>query len=272
MSLLFVFLFIAIGLIFGSFISVLSYRLPREIPFSKGRSLCPKCKKKIAWYDNIPLVSFILLKGECRNCGKKISYRYPIIEIITSLSFVGLYFAYETCFMNGLVFSQGLSPFCESFLALNFSSYIFSVFILVILLSIFFIDIEEKIIPDGLVTTSFSVSFLFFLLSNHYNMFEHFLAGFISSLFLLLIFLVTKGKGMGLGDVKLTYLLGFLLGLEFLLSFYLVAFLTGAFVGIILILVKKAKFGQEIPFGPFLIVGFITAFIWGNKITQLLTG
>lgn len=245
----FVFLLV-LGLIFGSFVNVLIYRLPLGLSIM-GRSYCPKCKTKISWYDNIPLLAFIFLKGKCRHCNGKISFQYPVIEAITALGFIGLYLYFINLGTAG------------------FSYLIFLLLVFIIILPIFVTDLIHQIVPDELVYSGIILVFAFLLLTDSQLIFSSLFAGFISASFLLLIHLATRGKGMGLGDVKLAVFIGLFLGLGKLIPWLYLSFLTGAFTGIILILVKKAKFGKPIAFGPFLILGMACAYFWGEKLIGL---
>jgi len=254
------------GLLIGSFLNVLIYRLPRGLSFTKGRSFCPKCKKQINFSDNIPLMSFVLLKGRCRFCHSSISWRYPVVELTTGVLFV-------------LAAQNKLGRLGELRL-LGVGDFLLTILLFSGLIVIFFIDLEHQIIPDEIIfplivlfslrqffpfPTSLSS---FSLLTSHFSLF---IAALFSSLFLFFIYLITKGKGMGFGDVKLAFLMGLVLGFpKIIIAFYL-AFLTGAFVGIILILVKKAKFGQKIAFGPFLVLAIIINYLWGENIVRLIT-
>ncbi len=222
------FLLFILGLITGSFLAALSYRLPRNISIKKGRSFCPSCKIQINWRDNVPLVSYLLLRGKCRHCKNKISWRYSAIELTTAIVFV-------------LV---GLNSFM--------------LFISCLLILIFVIDFEHQMIPDELVFIGLGVSLIYLLGS--VSFYSNLLAGFLAALFLLLIHALTLGRGMGLGDVKLALFLGVLLGIHNLIYFYFASFLTGGVVAFILILVGKAKLKQKIAFGPFLIIGF--SIVW----------
>jgi prepilin signal peptidase PulO-like enzyme (type II secretory pathway) len=225
-----------LGLVFGSFISALTWRYPRGISVSKGRSICPRCKKQIAWFDNIPLVSFILLGGKCRNCKKPISWRYPLTELATAIGFL--------------------------LIGLN----IYYLLIFCILESIFIIDLENKIIPDSFVFWGVLIAVLYTLYSIPSTLLPSLFAGFSAASLLLLIHLFTKGRGMGLGDVKFAVLGGLIIGEKLFLIWLFLAFLTGAFVGIILILGKKAGLKSQIAFGPFLVLAVPLAFIYGEKI------
>jgi prepilin signal peptidase PulO-like enzyme (type II secretory pathway) len=241
------------GLVFGSFISAITWRIPRGIKIMdlQARSICPKCKHEINWYDNIPLLSFLILGGHCRNCKKKISIRYPLIELSTAIGFVAtVYFATNV---------QGVS------LHVVYSILIYLV-LFVILFSIFVIDFEHQIIPDELVYCGIVVV----IISNLQSPISSLLAGLICATLLLLVHLFTRGKGMGLGDVKFAVLGGMIVGLKLSLIWLFLAFLTGATLGIILILGKKAGLKSKIAFGPFLIIAIPLALIFGDKILLLL--
>ena len=210
------------GLIIGSFISALTYRIPRNLDFIKGRSFCDSCKKNLFWYDNIPLFSYLFYLGKSRCCNKKISIRYPLIELTSAFGFVVLY-----------LFS--LSP-------IYYILYTISIAILVI-------DLEHQIIPDEL-------SWFILLLGLINFSFLNIFSGFLFASVLLSLHLVTKGRGMGLGDVKLAIPLGLWLGLEKGLNWIMTSFILGGIVASILLLLGKAKMKTKIAFGPFLIVGF----------------
>jgi len=207
------------GLVVGSFISAFTYRYPRKIQFLTGRSFCPKCKKTISWFDNIPVLSFILLGGWCRKCKKPISRRYPLIELAGGIGFLLIGFNLPW-----------LAIYC-------------------VLLAIFVIDFEKQIIPDELIF--WGMFFALFLTPD--SLAGALLAGFLSATILLLIHLITRGRGMGLGDVKFAVLGGMIVGLKLSLAWLFLAFLTGGIVGVILILGGKKKLKDKIAFGPFLV-------------------
>jgi len=234
---------LALGLVIGSFLNVVIYRLPRGLGYVRGRSFCPKCKHKINWFDNVPVISFLILKGHCRFCGKRISWQYPLVELLTGVLFYLSYLSH-----------------------LSFLSYL----LICGLVVIFFIDLEHQIIPDEIVIPLSILFLVYFLMTNPQLLITNYLiTALISFLFLYFIFLLTKGKGMGFGDVKLAFLMGLVLGFpKIVVAFYL-AFLTGAFIGIILILLGKAKLKQKIAFGPFLVFGTIFSLLWGEKIVTL---
>jgi prepilin signal peptidase PulO-like enzyme (type II secretory pathway) len=230
---------IVLGLVIGSFLGALTYRLPRNVSINKGRSVCPNCNHQIAWFDNIPLISYILLFGRCRNCHEKISIRYPLIELATAIIF--------------LVIGPN----------------IFDLILASILIIIFLIDLENQLIFDEFVFAGFAV---FILKVFYFNtpLFPNLLAGFLSALLLLVLNLITKGRGMGLGDVKLAILLGALAGLNLFLIWLFFSFLLGAIVGIILIIIKSGTLKQKIAFGPFLILGYVSVLFFGRTFLNIL--
>jgi len=235
------------GLVVGSFLGAYTYRYPRGISVLRGRSVCPKCKKNLVWYDNLPILSFLLLRGRCRRCGKRISWRYPAIELTTALGFVA---------------AGRLAP---NWLVLAVLLIIFS-----LLVAIFVIDLEEKTIPDELVFLGFGLTMFYLFLADSPGLFVNLAVGFGTALFLLFVHLASRGRGMGLGDVKLAVFGGTLLGWPEAAIWLFVAFLTGAVVGTILVLAKKAAFGKPIAFGPFLVVSLIIVSIWGEKLVNLV--
>jgi len=241
----------ALGLSLGSFFNVVVYRLAKGGSPLKGRSFCPKCKKKISWFDNIPLLSFVLLNGNCRHCGKPISWQYPLVELATALLTVGLYF--------WLIYN----------LQLTIYNFVFYLVVSYCLLIIFVSDFRFMIIPDEVLIFLSVISLLFFGLYSPAVLPFRFLAGFSSGLFFYLLYELTKGKGMGFGDVKLAFLIGFLLGFPFLLWAFFLAFLTGACVGVILILSGRKRAKSKIAFGPFLSFNTWVVFLWQGVINSL---
>jgi leader peptidase (prepilin peptidase)/N-methyltransferase len=219
-------IFIA-GLFVGSFLNVVIDRTGRNEAFLKGRSYCEFCKKHLGFFDLIPLLSFIFLKGKCRYCKKKLSFQYPIVEIIT-----GFLFLISFIFSN-VVFSSSL-PF--------FLSFIFSVLISSVLFLILMIDLKFGIIPDKIILFGALATIVYLLIANSSSFLNCLLSAVGGFLFFLFLVVITKGRGMGMGDAKFAILIGLLLGFPIAaFSFYL-AFLTGALVSIILILIGKKRF------------------------------
>ncbi|WKZ25728.1 MAG: prepilin peptidase [bacterium] len=221
-------LLVLVALAIGSFVSAVSYRIPRDLNFSKGRSFCDLCQKYLKWYDNIPLFSYFFYFGKSRCCGQKISIRYPLIEAASVLGA------------------------CILFLLFPFLEFILYYSLFVTLLTILVIDIEHQIIPDELVWLTLLISILIVNTSLLTTLFF----AFLFSTFLLSIYILTSGKGMGLGDVKLAIPLGLVLGQEKGLVWLLSTFIIGGIVALFLLVLKKAKLKTKIAFGPFMIVAF----------------
>lgn len=266
MYFLYLFIFL-LGLCVGSFLNVLILRLPRGRK-AKGRSYCPKCKKKLKWYELIPLFSFVFLRGKCSYCKKPISFQYPLIEVLTGLFF--------TLTALQIIKTSGV---------LNFNTIIeilFWFFFIGVLIVIFSTDFKFFIVPDKVIYPAIFVAFLyqvfkFFSLSNWKPsftfktlnpIFTSVFTGAISALFFFSLILLTKGKGMGLGDVKIAAFMGILLSFPNIFVALFLAFFSGSVIGLILIILKKKKLKSEVPFGCFLAPATFIAFFWGaNLIT-----
>ncbi|MCX6751294.1 MAG: prepilin peptidase [Candidatus Nomurabacteria bacterium] len=247
-------IFFILGLIIGSFLNVVIFRFNTERSFG-GRSGCMTCQNKLCWYELIPLVSFFALKGRCRNCKAKISIQYPIVELITGLIFAGLFLKFQDIFfINTLVFSISYAYYATMFS---------------ILLVIAVYDFKHKIIPDMLSLIFGVITFVGLFFFANYLFYPHipsileFLSGILLALPFAFLWLVSKGTWMGLGDAKLALGLGWLLGFSGILSGAVVAFWSGAIVGLFLIIFsKKHGMKTEIPFAPFLVLGVLIAFLF----------
>lgn len=244
MLLTIIFLF---GIVIGSFLSALSYRYPKDVSVIKGRSFCDSCGKAISWYDNIPLISYLVLAGKCRNCKKHISLRYPAIELVTGVGFSLIYLY------------QNLLPY----------NFFFLIFIFCLLILIFIVDVEHQIIPDVFIFFGIFVTVSYFIFIHFDPLFVNLFTGFAAALFLLSLNIVTRGRGMGLGDVKFALLGGFLMG-KFTFIWLLLAFLTGGVAGFILILGRKVGLKDRIAFGPFLVFALILTEVFGSLVLEFL--
>lgn len=244
-----------LGLFVGSFLNVLSDRLPRNETVVKGRSHCEYCKKELQWYDLIPLFSFIFLKGKCRYCHKKLSFSYPISELGTGL----IFFITSLFVLNGPIYTYDIVI-----------KLIFYLFMVSSLIAIFFADLKHGIIPDKIIFPAILINLLYLLLFNNHFLIQNFLSGLGALLFFLLLVLVTRGRGMGLGDVKFSFLIGLFLGFPGVLIGLYLAFLTGALISIILILWRKKFLKDSIPFGPFLVLGTFIGLYFGNLLYEKL--
>src|SRR4030042_4928939 len=252
---LFVFLF---GLAIGSFLNCVIYRLEKKQSFLKGLSYCPHCKHILSWQDLIPVFSFLILRGKCRYCRKKISLQYPLVELATGSLFL-LIFIY---FNNLLVTRYWLLVTGYWLLITSF------------LIIIFVYDLKHYIIPDKVIYLAIAIAFLYNLITGYWLLVtnNYLPAAFGAAGFFLFIVLVSRGKWMGVGDIKLAFLIGFLLGWPKALLALFLAFLIGAIIGLGLIILKKKTIKSELPFGPFLITGIYLALFFGEKIISWYFG
>lgn len=235
----FVFVF---GLIIGSFLNVCIYRIPKKESVVTESSHCTRCNAKIKPYDLIPVFSYLILRGKCRNCGEKISGRYPLVELLNAL-------LYLLCFWNN-----------------GFVLHIIPKLILCsVLIVISAIDMDTKEIPNGAVLIILICGIINILLDPELTWMQGLIGFFVASLPMLLIALVSGG-GMGGGDIKLMAAAGLFLGWENILTAFFISCLTAGVTGMILILTKKRGRKDKIPFGPFLALGIITAMFYGQEI------
>ncbi len=211
--------------------------------FLRGKSFCPHCKHVLSWQDLIPVFSFLILKGKCRYCKKGISFQYPLVELATALLFI-------------LITNLESSVFNIIFL------FIISAFLIII----FVYDLKHLIIPDKIVYPAIVITFLYQLIN--LNILNNILTGLAGLLFFLFIVIISHGKWMGVGDVKLVFLMGLLLGTSGILVALFFSFFLGAIIGVGLILAKRKSLKSEVPFGPFLIFGTFIALFWSDKIIQ----
>lgn len=263
-----------LGLSIGSFLNVVIYRLENNKSFLKGRSYCPHCKHKLTWIDLVPVFSFLILHGKCRYCGKKISIQYPLVEIITALIFL-IILNSQIPWMPAGRLPVGLMSNASDFIELCFMFYVSCSMIVV-----FVYDLKHFIIPDNVLFPAIIITFFYrlvesfnlnngsFLLDWESGIGNYIIAALIASGFFLAIFLVSEGKWIGFGDVKLAILLGLILGLPKIVLSLFLAFFFGAIIGIGLIVLDKKGLKSEIPFGPFLITGFFVAVLFGDKIIR----
>lgn len=257
---LFIFL---MGLVWGSFLNVVIFRMSHGTSPLSGRSICPKCKHKLAWFHNIPLVSYMFLMGKCAYCHKKISMRYPFIEALTGVMFVWW-------FLVGFNFFQLVgSPW-------SFIQPVFWLVVGMVMLSIFMTDLLYMVIPFSLNLLLFSLALFYRVGLTGFGIMkvDDFLKALVSGLVLCLFFFILqtltlkikKNDGFGLGDIFLAPSLGLLLGWPKILPAIFISFVFGAIVGLILIVFGKKKMNQHIPFGPFLLIGTFISLVWGGVI------
>lgn len=223
-----------LGLVVGSFLNCVIYRLEKDQSFLKGRSFCPRCKHVLAWQDLVPLLSFLLLGGRCRYCKKKISWQYPLVEFATGLLFISI---------------------------LSFRLPVFVYFIVPFFIVIFVYDLKHYLIPDKIVYPAILLSFIYNL--SRMNLDACWSALAAATFFFFLVY-VSRGKWMGEGDIKLAFLMGMFLGWPAILVALFFAFLSGAIIGVGLVLAQRKSFKSEVPFGPFLVGGTFVALFFGE--------
>ena len=233
-----------LGLCIGSFLNCVIYRLEQEKSL-KGRSFCPRCKHQLSWQDLFPIFSYLFLRGKCRYCKDKISIHYPIVELATALLFLTIFNYFQTA---------------------NFVMLVFLFYIASALVIIFVYDVKHLEIPDKVLFPAIFITLAYRLFVDVALLPNYLLAVVIASGFFLIIFLISKGKWMGFGDVKLAALMGLLLGINNVLVALFIAFFLGAIIGIILMVFKQKGLKSEIPFGPFLITGIFLALFYGQQI------
>lgn len=233
------------GILIGSFLNVCIYRIPRGESIIFPSSHCPNCKTNLKWYDLVPVISFIIYRGKCRYCKGEISLQYLFVELFNPIIYLVLFYKF------------------------NFSiDFIFYTFIFSILIIIMMIDLKEMIIQDNLVIRIFILSIIY-KLSNYIlykvpiNLIDSIGGLMLSGGIFILIILISQG-GMGGGDVTLIGALGFILGVKYIILTIFLSFILGAIISIFLLITKIKGRKDPIPFGPFIILGFIITLFWGE--------
>lgn len=269
--------------------NVLIDRLPRKETV-RGRSCCENCRTPLLWVDLIPLFSFLFLKGRCRYCDEKIPLRLPLVELLTGVGFAAI---------TVHVLGNSLPPFTTLYNAfplrkewlsiVKYSKVLFLLFVYCSFLVLFFTDFEYGVLPDAIILPASVVALVWRLLGlrgvvlSFTTLFNtlHSLAYGLSAVlapplslagFFLLLILITRGRGMGFGDVKLGFLMGLVLGWPGTVVAAFLAFLFGGVVSVILLSGGWKKFGEAVPFGPFLITGTAVAAVYGSVIWEWYVG
>ncbi len=262
-----------LGLVVGSFLNVVIFRLASGEAVVFGRSHCVQCGSMLRARDLIPVVSFLLLRGKCHSCGIKISWQYPLVELVTALLFVGLYLWVERNFgfIEGVFYGFLSIPFPFPWGDWSFYAVAFVLLLThaCLLLVLFVSDLKRQIIPNkvlwpGIVLATISLPF--YAPPFDIRIYDLLLGAAVAGGFFLLLHVVSKGKWIGFGDVKLGVYLGLLIGFPRILVALMFAFISGAVIGVALIRLGKAKWGGKVPFGPFLIVGTVFAWLYGERI------
>src|SRR3954451_8151323 len=235
------------GALIGSFLNVVVYRLPLGQSLVKPRSRCPKCEEPVAPRDNVPVLSWLLLRGRCRHCGEAIPARYPAVELLTAVAFLSV------------VLVRGFHP--ELLALIPFTA---------MLIAVAFIDLQHKIVPNKIMLPAAVWGLVTAVAFRTHMAPELLIAGAGAFVFFLLAALIHP-KGMGMGDVKLAGVMGLYLGAS-IVPAMLIGFLTGSIVGIAML----ARYGGAarkvgIPFGPFLALGGFTALLAGSQLIHPYT-
>jgi len=239
---------IILGLIIGSFLNVVIYRLPLKKSIIFPSSHCPNCETKLKYYDLIPVFSFIFSKGRCRYCEEKIPIQYPIVELLTGLLFL-------LAFLN-----YGLA-----------SEFIIFIILISSLIVVSFIDIKYQIIPNEITFSFIPFGLIFSLVFNHISFVNSLLGLVIPAGLLLLIAFIYK-KGMGIGDVKLIGMIGVFIGWQYALISIFIGALFGSIYGIYMMVSGKMTRETRIPFGPFISLGAVIMILYGDVLLNWYIG
>jgi len=248
----------AFALATGSFLNVVIYRVPRQESIVWPGSHCPKCGEELSWYDNIPLFSWLGLRGKCRYCGRPISWQYPLVELGTALLFVAAFFKF------------GLDL-----------KFLFAVLMLVVLLAVAVVDIQRQIIPNRIILPSLIAAPLLAVvagLAGRQGMpivgtvgYLEMVIGFILGGGLLLLIALVRPGGMGGGDIKLAAFMGIFLGRYVLIALF-IGFLLGSLAGIIAMAFFHKSRKDLLPFGPYLSLGAMLTIFFGLELFQWYIG
>ena len=233
-----------LGAVIGSFLNVCIYRIPREESIAFPPSHCPHCLHRLGPFDLVPIISWLLLRGKCRYCAGGISARYPIVELITALLFV-----------QAALTAPSPAGFAERAL------------VSACLVVIFAIDLEHQLIFHRVLAVWFLASFLPLADGAAMHYANRFWGAGVAGGFLLFLYIITRG-GIGEGDVKMSLVAGWWLGLIGAVEYLFLGFLIGGVVGIFLLLSGRKGRRDPIPFGPFLCLGAWLAFYWGKALWQ----
>ena len=237
-----------LGLCVGSFLNVVIARVPKGRSIVHPGSACPRCGKPIAWFDNVPLLSYVLLRARCRHCREPISLRYPLVELVTGLLFVLA--AWELGW--GLPLAAGL-------------------ILVAALIAITAIDLDCQLIPDVISLPGIVVGFVLSLVSGRPGWLDS-LVGILLGGGLFFLIIVASRGGMGGGDMKLGAMLGAFLGWKLTLVAVMLAVLGGGVVAIVLLALRRKGRKDAVPFGPFLALGGAVSLFWGARLLDWYLG
>lgn len=232
------------GLLTGSFLNSVIFRLHKKQGFVRGRSKCPECKKELSVIELIPLISFLIQAGKCRKCKKPISVQYPLVELASGLLFLACYLFY------------GLQP-----------RLVLSLVYICFLIIIFVYDFKYSLIPDAVVLPAVATALIGEILIDP-SFTRLVLGGIIGLGFFLVQYLVSRGKWIGAGDLRLGLFMGFALGWPSILAAILIAYVIGAFMAVALVAFKKKSWKDQIPLGTFLTAAAVITMFFGDVLVS----
>lgn len=239
------------GLVLGSFFNVVIHRLPRGLSLMRPPSSCPGCGARIKPYDNVPVLSYIVLGGKCRACGRRISPVYPAVEALTAAGFVLVFF--DSGRLLGLEFFAGC-VFTSALIVLGF------------------IDAHHQILPDAITLPGLLLALAYSFFRDDLTFRGALVGAVAGAAFLLLVygayFLIRKKEGLGMGDVTMLLMIGAYLGLTRTLLTLILASFVGALVGVFFILRRGKDFQFALPFGTFLAPAAFVSMLWGERIVS----
>lgn len=243
------------GLINGSFLNVVIYRYDDWSSILRGRSQCRSCQKQLGWFDLIPLFSFLALKGKCRYCQQPVSWQYPVVELASAVLLSAFYYQ---------IFIAG--SFGNAFTALSeVLQLILAIIIIGAIIVIFFHDLYEQMVPDEAAWLLLLSSIAFSLL-HHLSPMATVVGTLVGVLPIMILVYSSGGRWMGEGDIKIAAAFGALVGYPAVIAYLFGAFLLGGLFGVSAIALGKAKAKSAVPFVPFLVLGALIAFFWGQEI------
>lgn len=261
-------LFFIFGSAIGSFLNVVAYRSIHGGSIFFDSSRCPRCKKKLAARDLVPIISYFLLGGCCRSCKKPISPQYPLVEVVTGLIFASTVYYW-------LISVSSITYQVSSISFIDILQLIYLLFFVSTLIVLFVTDLRDGLLPNSVVSPAifavlvYKLLLLFSTSTTISALATDLLTAFTAAAVFFAISYFSKEKAMGGGDSKLVFLIGLAVGWPAILVAIFAAFLTGAFVAVMLMLIGKKRFGQTVPFGPFLSLGAFVALFWGQGIIDL---
>ena len=244
-------LIVILGVVWGSFLTTVIWRVDNLPSIFRSRSRCTSCSEKIAWYDLIPILSFVMLRGRCRKCHKSLSFIYPFVEIISGIIFYLVYSLYAISWPSLLLVV------------------IFSLFIVILGHDAIFMVVDDKVVY---IAIALVVVYNVVVLHDHLAWVDLLKSGglglFIGIAIPATLVIVSKGRWMGEGDISLGALMGVFLGFPNIIVAYVLAFALGSVAGLALIAFGRKKIRDPLPFGPFLVPSTVVVFFWGEQIVN----